>query len=155
MTQAPTSRWTTVDRVTELEPGVGASGVRYVTNTLDILDSHFPRFPVLPGILILGSMAELASILLREQTGHSWRLAGAEQIRFRQFVQPGDQMDIRVDLKELSDESAVFTGTVKVDGKAKATARVMRLVPSATEQERTTRAEPAGYASSVGMGESQ
>jgi 3-hydroxyacyl-[acyl-carrier-protein] dehydratase len=103
--------------------------VRYVTNTLDILDSHFPRFPVLPGVLILGSMAELAGILLREQTHRPWRLAGAEQVRYRQFVQPGDQMDIRVELKELTDGSAVFSGTVKVDGKVKSTARVIRLVP--------------------------
>ena len=74
-------RWTTVDRVISLDPGKGARGIRNVPNTLSILDSHFPRFPVLPGVMILGSMAELAATLLKEHTGRSWRLSGAEQFR--------------------------------------------------------------------------
>lgn len=129
---ARNSRWSTVDRITSLSPGKGATGIRNVPNTLAILDSHFPRFPVLPGILILGSLGQLAAILLREQTGRSWRLAGAEQVRYRHFVQPGDQMEIAVELKELSDDAAVFSGTVKVDGKVKTTARQLRLVPRET-----------------------
>jgi 3-hydroxyacyl-[acyl-carrier-protein] dehydratase len=122
-------RWTTVDRVISLEPGVGARGLRNVPNTLSILDSHFPRFPVLPGVMILGSLGELASMLLKEQTGRSWRLAGAEQVRYRHFVQPGDQMDLAVELKELSDDVGVFSATVKVEEKVMTTARRLRLVP--------------------------
>ena len=88
-----TSRWTGLDRVVELESGKRACGYRNVTNTLSILDSHFPRMPVLPGVLMLGSMGALAAHLLQDHTGHEWRLAGAEQVRFRHFVQPGDQLD--------------------------------------------------------------
>ena len=123
------SRWTTVDRVISLEPGKGARGIRNVPNTLAILDSHFPRFPVLPGVLILGSLGELAALLLLEQTGRPWRLAAAEQVRYRHFVQPGDQMELTVELKESSAESAVLSGTVRVDGKVMTTARQLRLVP--------------------------
>jgi 3-hydroxyacyl-[acyl-carrier-protein] dehydratase len=122
-------RWTTVDRVISLETGVGARGLRNVPNTLSILDSHFPRFPVLPGVMILGSLGELASMLLKKQTGRSWRLAGAEQVRYRHFVQPGDQMDLAVELKELSDDVALFSATVKVEAKVMTTARRLRLVP--------------------------
>lgn len=122
-------RWTTVDRVISLEPGAGARGLRNVPNTLSILDSHFPRFPVLPGVMILGSLGELACMLLKEQTGRPWRLAGAEQVRYRHFVQPGDQMDLTVELKELSDDAAVFGATVKVEGRVMTTARRLRLVP--------------------------
>jgi 3-hydroxyacyl-[acyl-carrier-protein] dehydratase len=122
-------RWTTVDRVISLEPGAGARGVRNVPNTLSILDSHFPRFPVLPGVMILGSLGELASMLLKEQTGRTWRLAGAEQVRYRHFVQPGDQMDLIVELKELSDDTAVFSATAKVEGRVMTTARRLRLEP--------------------------
>jgi 3-hydroxyacyl-[acyl-carrier-protein] dehydratase len=123
------SRWSTVDRVTSMEPGKGAEGVRNVPNTLSILDSHFPRFPVLPGVLILGSMGELAARLLQEQTGRRWRLARAEQVRYRHFIQPGDQMQLQVELKELAGETAVLSGTVKVDGKTMTTARKLVLVP--------------------------
>jgi 3-hydroxyacyl-[acyl-carrier-protein] dehydratase len=128
-----TSRWTTVDRITQLEPGKGAQGLRNVPNTLAILDSHFPRFPVLPGVLILGSLAELAARLLGEQTGQSWRLAGAEQVRYRLFVRPGDQMELAVELKEFTPEAAVLSGSVRVDGKVTTTARTLRMVPRAED----------------------
>ena len=123
------SKWTTLDRVVYLEPGKGAQALRNVTNTLSILDSHFPRFPVMPGVLILGSLGELAALLLKEQTGKTWRMAGAEQIRFRQFIQPGDQMELTIELKKTSAEAAVCSGSVKVEGKLMTTARQIRLIP--------------------------
>ena len=124
------SRWLTLDRVVSIEPGVRASAIRNVPNTLAIFDSHFPRFPVLPGVLILGSMGALACRLLEEETGRPWRLAGGGQIGFRHFVQPGDQMEIEVQLKERTDDAATLSGEVKVDGKVVTRARQLRLVPA-------------------------
>lgn len=123
------SRWTTLDRVTRLEPGEGAEALRNVPNTLAIFDSHFPRFHVLPGVLILGSLGELAARLLEEETGKSWRLAGARKVGFRHFVQPGDQMELSVKLKDRSDDEATLSGEVSVEGKTVTRARVMRMVP--------------------------
>src|SRR2546428_1088 len=74
------SRWVTLDRIVSLEPGTRASAIRNVPNTLGIFDSHFPRFPVVPGVLILGSLGALAARLLEEETGRRWRLAGGGQI---------------------------------------------------------------------------
>ena len=122
------SRWTGLDRVLSLE-GDSGRAVRNVPHTLSILDTHFPRRPVLPGVLILGSLGELATLLLHERTGRAWRLAAAEQVRFRHFIQPGDQMELSVELKELADDGAVLSGTVKVDGRTMTTARRLRLVP--------------------------
>jgi 3-hydroxyacyl-[acyl-carrier-protein] dehydratase len=123
------SRWATIDRVTSLGDGK-ASGYRNVANTIAIFDSHFPRFPVLPGVLILGSMGELAGRLLEEETGRRWRLAGAGQIAFRHFVQPGDQLEVTVELKERSDDEAVLSAEAKVDGKLVTRARRLRMVPA-------------------------
>jgi 3-hydroxyacyl-[acyl-carrier-protein] dehydratase len=125
-----TSRWTGLDRIVELERGKRACGFRNVTNTLAILDSHFPRMPVLPGVLMLGSMGELAAHLLQDHTGHTWRLAGAEQIRFRHFVQPGDKLDLEVELKDVSETAAALSATARVDGKVMVTARRLRMVPA-------------------------
>jgi 3-hydroxyacyl-[acyl-carrier-protein] dehydratase len=125
------SRWTTIDRILDIEPGKSGRGIRNVTNTLSILDSHFPRFPVLPGVLILGSMGELAGRVLQEHTGNPWRLARAEQVRFRHFVQPGDQIELTVEVKDLSDDVAHATATARVDGKPVTTARKLVLVPTA------------------------
>jgi 3-hydroxyacyl-[acyl-carrier-protein] dehydratase len=124
------SRWVTLDRIVSLEPGTRASAIRNVPNTLAIFDSHFPRFPVVPGVLILGSLGALAARLLEEETGRRWRLAGGGQIGFRHFVQPGDQMEIAVELKERSDSEALLSGEVRVDGKLVTRARQLRLVPT-------------------------
>jgi 3-hydroxyacyl-[acyl-carrier-protein] dehydratase len=107
-----------------------AVGFRNVPNTLAIFDSHFPRFHVLPGILILGSMGNLAAALLEQETGKRWRLAGAGQVGFRHFVQPGDRMEITVTLKEQGDDSATLSGDVKVEGKLVTRARRLTMVPA-------------------------
>jgi 3-hydroxyacyl-[acyl-carrier-protein] dehydratase len=124
------SRWVTLDRIVSLEPGTRASAIRNVPNTLAIFDSHFPRFPVLPGVLILGSLGALAVRLLEEETSRRWQLAGGGQIGFRHFVQPGDQMELTVELKERSDDEAILSGEVRVDGKVVTRARRLRLVPA-------------------------
>jgi 3-hydroxyacyl-[acyl-carrier-protein] dehydratase len=126
---AGTSTWTTLDRLVSVEPGRSAVALRNVTNTLAIFDTHFPRFPVLPGVLILGSLGELAAVLLREQTGRRWRLAAAEQIKYRHFVQPGDQVELTVAVIDLSDDDAVLKGDARVAGRVVTQARRLHMVP--------------------------
>jgi len=123
---------TQFDRLVSLEPGAKASAIRNVPNTLAIFDSHFPRFPVLPGVLILGTMGSLAARLLEEDTGRTWRLAGANAVGFRHFVQPGDQLEITVELKERGDEEAVLSSEARVEGKVVTRARKLRMVPERT-----------------------
>lgn len=123
------SRWSTLDRILTVEPGASATALRNVPNTLAIFDTHFPRFPVLPGVLILGSLGALASHLLEAETGQPWRLAGADRVAFRHFVQPGDQLLLTVKLSSRTDSDAVLSGEVSVDGRVVTRARKLRLVP--------------------------
>jgi len=122
------SRWSTLDKIVSLEPGESASAVRNVPNTLAIFDSHFPRFPVLPGVLILGSLGALAAELLEAETGKPWRLAGADRVAFRHFVGPGDQLELSVKLSQRSDTEAVLSGEASVDGRVVTRARKLRAV---------------------------
>jgi 3-hydroxyacyl-[acyl-carrier-protein] dehydratase len=124
-----TSRWSTLDRIVSLEVGKSATALRNVPNTLSIFDSHFPRFPVLPGVLILGSLGALASELLERETGRPWRLAGAERVGFRHFVGPGDQLELTVTLKQRSDTEALLSGEASVDGRVVTRARKLHAVP--------------------------
>jgi 3-hydroxyacyl-[acyl-carrier-protein] dehydratase len=125
--------WFTLDQVTVVEPRKGARGFLNVPNTLSLFADHFPRFPVLPGVLVLGSLADLSMQLLKEQTGYAWRLGGARQVRFRHFIQPGDRMELSVALKRLSAESALLSGTVLVDGRKMVTADEIQLMPNEEE----------------------
>lgn len=126
----------TVDRLVSLEPGRRAVGVRNVPNTLTIFDSHFPRFPVLPGVLILGSIGELAAALLHETSGGRWRLAGGDAIRYRHFVQAGDELEMTVEIKEVDGSTAVCSATARVDGRPVTSVR--RLHMERHDEETTT-----------------
>jgi 3-hydroxyacyl-[acyl-carrier-protein] dehydratase len=117
--------WTTIDRLVRVEDEE-AEAIRNVPNTLAIFDSHFPRFHVLPGVLMLGSLGTLCAELLEQRTGKSWRLAGADRVGFRHFVQPGDQLVLNVKLKDLADGEATLTGEASVEGKLVIRARKLR-----------------------------
>ena len=118
-------RWTTLDRIVSVGDGE-AVAFRNVPNTLAIFDSHFPRFHVLPGVLILGSMGTLCAQLLEHETGEHWRLVGADRVAFRHFVQPGDELQLSVKLKDRSGDEAVLTGEASVEGKLVTRARKLR-----------------------------
>ena len=120
--------WTTIDRLVKVEDEE-AEAVRNVPNTLAIFDSHFPRFHVLPGVLMLGSLGTLCAELLEQRTGKRWRLAGADRVAFRHFVQPGDQLVLNVKLKDLGDGEATLSGEASVEGKLVIRARKLRAEP--------------------------
>lgn len=119
-----------LDRIVTVQPGHRAEAVRNVPGTLTVFDSHFPRFPVLPGVLILATLDALASLLMRETTGTGWRMSGAEAVRFRHFVRPGDVLELGVDLREHAGGDAVCTAEAAVDGRRVVTVR--RLLLGAT-----------------------
>lgn len=107
-----------LDEIVRLEPGVGATALRNVPNTLLLFGSHFPRKPVVPGVIIMGCLERLSALLLAEQTGKDgWVIAGVSRVRFRTFVQPGDQMELLVEPKQVGDAEAVLKATVNVDGR--------------------------------------
>jgi 3-hydroxyacyl-[acyl-carrier-protein] dehydratase len=92
-------RFLLVDRIIELERGRYARGIKNVTMSEDFLAEHFPERPIMPGILIAESLVQLADWVVREST--DFEQAGLavtfERLKFRQFVQPGDQLQLEVD----------------------------------------------------------
>lgn len=133
MTQRSTTRMpqlTGVDRVTELVPGVSARGVRGVGGTMDLLDDHFPDFPVLPGVLLLGSLAELAAIAeepttdeTAEAAAPALQLGGATRVQFRTFVRPGDVLQLEV--KRTGEKT--YRASASVEGKSVMKVNALRL----------------------------
>lgn len=99
-----------VDRITRLEPGVSAEGVKSVTVNEPYLAGHFPDFPIMPGVLIVDALAQVAGIMLRtgvrakrEAAGQGAPppsrpgvLASIPRMRFHRMVLPGDQLRLHV-----------------------------------------------------------
>jgi 3-hydroxyacyl-[acyl-carrier-protein] dehydratase len=121
--------WIGIDRVTELELGRGGRGRLNVPNTLSIFDSHFPRFAVLPGVVIIGAMTELARLVM-EGDGSRWRLRAVEQVRFRHYALPGDELELSVEVERRTAREAVLKGSVRAEERVIATVRRLRLARS-------------------------
>jgi 3-hydroxyacyl-[acyl-carrier-protein] dehydratase len=101
--------------------------VRNVPTTHPVFDTHFPRFPVLPGVLILADLVQVATLCLARRGSGRWRLAGVRRITWRRYVGPGDRMQLTVSLRQLGAGEAVFEGSVRVDGRSVATVGELRL----------------------------
>lgn len=119
---------TAFDEVLDVVPGKRAVAVRNVPGTLHVFATHFPRFPVLPGVLILDDVVRAARLAAPElPRGSRWVLSEARRVRYRHFAEPGDRMEISVEVTEATDSSVTFKAAVGVDGRDITTIRQLRL----------------------------
>src|SRR3954471_5783376 len=96
-------RFVLIDRITELHPGQNVVAVKNLSLSEEYLADHFPGFPVMPGVLMLEALAQAGAWLIRatEDFAHSVvLLKGAKTIKFGSFVEPGRQLQLRVELVE-------------------------------------------------------
>jgi len=90
-----------VDRILELEPGRRAVGIKNVAANEPFFQGHFPSLPIMPGVLIMEAMAQAAGVLVLRSPGAEGRMAlfaGADKVRFRRSVKPGDQLRLEVEV---------------------------------------------------------
>ncbi len=116
-----------VDKVVNMKPRVSAEGIKNVTINEPYFPGHFPTQPVMPGVMIVESMAQTAAILVvnslgKEAEGKLVYFMTIDEARFRKPVQPGDQMHIHVDCLKQRGPVWKFRGEAKVDGKLMAEA---------------------------------
>lgn len=132
-------RYFLIDKVTEFVPGVRARGLKCVTLTDEILHDHFPDYPVMPGVLILESLAQLAGFLLEtslNQEGAPLRravLAQVQQAKFHEMAGPGDRLELDVSLESSFEGAAQLAGEARVGEKKVVRALltfVMKEIPS-------------------------
>ena len=89
-----------VDAVTEHEPGRRMVAVKNVTVNEDFFQGHFPGSPVMPGVLMIETLAQVATVLLMhgETNGGRVYLRGVDNAKFRRQVAPGDRLRLEVTL---------------------------------------------------------
>lgn len=120
---------TAFDEVIDVRPGVSAQATRHVTGTLAVFETHFPRFPVLPGVLILDDIVRAARLAApKAPPGRRWTLAEARRVRYRHFAQPGDRLEYRVSVTAATKHEVTLKATASVEGRDVTTVRELRLV---------------------------
>lgn len=118
-------RYLLVDRIVEVKAREKIRGVKNITMSEDFLEYHFPRNPVMPGMLLLEALVQLTGWL--EAASSDFRnwflLSKVRSTRFYGFSLPGDQVELAVELSPQSrPDNRIYTGTAMVDGKKKASA---------------------------------
>jgi 3-hydroxyacyl-[acyl-carrier-protein] dehydratase len=122
-----------VDRVVEIVPDVSAVGIKNVSINEHFFQGHFPQHPVLPGVLIIESMAQTAAVLVVETLGPSAQgklvyFMTVEGAKFRKPVVPGDQMRVHVRKDRQRGNIWKFSAEAKVDGKVVAEATYAAMI---------------------------
>jgi beta-hydroxyacyl-ACP dehydratase FabZ len=117
-----------VDRIEELEPE-RIVGVKNVTINEPFFVGHFPDFPVMPGVLVVESMAQVAGVLVLSQIPDRKTkvvlLASVIEAKFRKPVRPGDQLRIEMKVTKRKATIAKMYGTATVNGAVVAEAEMM------------------------------
>jgi 3-hydroxyacyl-[acyl-carrier-protein] dehydratase len=119
-------RFHLLDRIDAHQPGKFLRGCKHLTLGEEYLADHFPRFPVMPGVLMLQSLVEAAAWLWRATTNYRPPvvvLREAKNVKYGSFLRPGRRMDVAVDLVEQAADRAAFKAKGTDDaGKATVTA---------------------------------
>lgn len=124
-------RFILIDKIDRLETGRSAEGHKLIADDEDYFRDHFPGYPIVPGVLVLESLAQLGGRLVeasvREASGRRVlpMLAKFEHAKLVRQVRPGDRLDLSVELVAIGDAAARATGIARVGGKKAATADIM------------------------------
>ena len=117
-----------VDRITYLDKGKKAIGIKNVTMNEHFFQGHFPGKPVMPGVLIVEAMAQVGGVLMLACEKHRGKLAffmAANNIKFRKTVLPGDQLVIEVVSGKIRSKTGSVITKAFVNEKVVAEAELM------------------------------
>ncbi|MFN5513500.1 MAG: 3-hydroxyacyl-ACP dehydratase FabZ [Cyanobacteriota bacterium] len=108
-----------VDRIIDYTPGKQAVGIKNVTVNEPFFPGHIPGRPIMPGVLIVESMAQVGGVILTQlpgMRGKFFAFAGIDGVRFRRPVIPGDRLVMTLDLVSFKlNRIAKMQGQARVD----------------------------------------
>ena len=116
-----------IDRIEELEPGRRAMGKKCVTYNEPLFNGHFPKEPVMPGVLILEALAQVGAVAILselENKGKTAYFGGIDKAKFKKKVVPGDVLTLELEIVKQKGPIGVGKATATVDGKVAATAEM-------------------------------
>lgn len=107
-----------VDRILEINESK-IVGIKNVTRNEEFFNGHFPGHPIMPGVLHLEAMAQVAGVLMLNMPENKGKLAyfaGINNAKFRKPILPGDQIVMELEIIKIRSRIGTFHGIAKVDG---------------------------------------
>jgi beta-hydroxyacyl-ACP dehydratase FabZ len=124
-----------VDRILEIEKGKRIVGIKNVTFNESFFQGHFPGHPIMPGVLIIEAMAQVAGILALKSSEDTMDFgrkvlyfAGIDKAKFRKPVFPGDQVRFELEVLHFKPPYWKLKGLALVDGKKVCEAEMLAMV---------------------------
>jgi len=119
-----------VDRIVDLQPGVSITGIKNVTMNEPFFQGHFPGQPIMPGVLIVEAMAQVAGVMAFSSgvEGKTVFFMSIEKAKFRRPVVPGDQIKLEIKLLQQRGNVWKFSGSALVEGKTASEAEFTAMV---------------------------
>ena len=120
-----------VDRVTALELGENITALKNVTINEPFFNGHFPDLPIMPGVLIIEAMAQVAGILgfktldKKPSDGSIYMFVGTDKMRFKRPVVAGDQLILKAAIVSARSGIWKFDCRAEVDGKMVAAGQIL------------------------------
>jgi 3-hydroxyacyl-[acyl-carrier-protein] dehydratase len=120
-----------VDRVLEHVPRQRLVALKNVTINESFFNGHFPSRPVMPGVLIIESMAQAAGLLMLSEVEHQGKIpyfTGIDNARFRRAIVPGDQLILEVEVIRIKGNVGRVKAVAKVENQIATEAELMFVV---------------------------
>ena len=124
-----------VDRITDYDDN-HITGYKNVTINEAFFQGHFPGYPTMPGVMILESMGQVASVMVGKDNGKIAFFAGADHVRFRKPVRPGDKLVTKVELLKQRSTSGKAKIVSYVDDEVVAEAEFLFIIGDTLEKEK-------------------
>jgi len=121
-----------VDRILEIDPGKKIAALKNVSMNEPFFQGHFPRHPIMPGVLIIEAMAQAGAVLAykssKENEGKLVFFLGIDKAKFRRPVYPGDQLRIEIDVVRERPPFWKLKGLAYVEGQLCAEAELKAML---------------------------
>jgi len=121
-----------IDRVVEIEPGQRVVAMRNVTANEPQFTGHFPGRPIMPGVLLVESLAQAGAVAVLSFPANRGKLvlfAGIDECRFRRIVVPGDTLRLEITVEKLGRVSGRARAVATVDGEVAVEATLSFIMP--------------------------